>query len=44
MKHAQSPYDESAAHKVTASRKQTLPKVKYSILPIDPIVHKDIEP
>jgi len=44
LKHAQSLYDEAAAHRVTTSGKQTLHKVEHPILPIDPLFHQDIEP
>ena len=44
MKHAQSPYDEAAAHRVTTSQKQTLYQVEHPILPINPLFHTDIEP
>jgi len=44
LKHAQSPYDEAAAHRVTTSEKQTLHQVEHPILPIDLLFHTDIEP
>jgi len=44
LKHAQPPYDEAAAHRVTTSEKQTLHKVEHPMLPIDPLFHEDIEP
>jgi len=43
LRHAQSPYDEAAAYRVTTSEKQTLHQVEHPILPIDPLFHKDIE-
>jgi len=39
LQHAQSPYDEAAAHRVTTSEKQTLHRVEHPILPIDPLFH-----
>jgi len=42
LKHAQSPYDEAAAHRVTTSEKQTLYQVEHPILPSDPLFHTDI--
>jgi len=44
LQHAQSPYDQAAAHRVTTSEKQTLHKVEHPIIPIDPLFHQDIEP
>jgi len=44
LQHAQSPYDEADAHRITTSEKQTLHKVEHPILPIDPLFQKDIEP
>jgi len=44
LQHAQSPYDQAAAHRVTPSEKQTLQRVEHPILPIDPLFHQDIEP
>ena len=44
LKHAQSPYDEAAAHRIMTSEKQTLHKVEHPILPINPLFHQDIEP
>jgi len=44
LKHAQSPYDEAAAHRVTTSEKQTIYQVEHHILPIDPLFHTEIEP
>ena len=44
LKHTQSPYDETPAHRVTTSEKQTLYQVEHPILPIDPLFHTDIEP
>ena len=44
MKHAQSPYDEAAAHRVRTSEKKILYQVEHPILPIDPLFHTDIEP
>jgi hypothetical protein len=43
LKHAQSPYNEAAAHRVTTSENQTLHKVDHPTLPIDPLFHKEIE-
>ena len=39
LKHTQSPYDE-----VTADVPQTLHKVEHPTLPIDPLLHQDIDP
>jgi len=44
FKHKDSPYDEIAAHQVTANEKQTLHKMEHLILQISPLFHQDIEP